>query len=457
MFPPWNEVETIVVGIRMSHKIMSLEEAPLNQYHKSLTVRAGSGWFIDGYILSIIGVVLIHFSNELGLDSFWQGVIAAASIIGICLGGVAGGLLTDKFGRSKLFLIPPLLFIIFSITQYFVQSVEALFSCRLLIGIGVGIEYTVGSSLLTEFLPKKSRGPRISSLVVLWFIGAAFSYWVGHSILSYMGSEGWRLVLASPAVIGLIILLMRLKTFESPRWLLSQGRNAEAETIIKTVYGSSFSTENINYEKAEKKLTLKTLIYKNYLSRLIFVSIFWACSVMPVFAVYSFAPRLLEALNFQGEWSTYGSVFLTTLFVAGCWLGAVLINKMGRRRMLMHSFLWSLIALVGLGYFAEASPFVVLFFFGTYAICIGGAQILTIVYPNEIFPTEVRAMAVGVCTSLSKVGVVIGTWLAPIAIDTIGIENTMYVAAIINLIGLVISFIYAIETSHLSLEEASAI
>lgn len=441
----------------MSEKIMSLEDVAMNGYHKLLTVRAVGGWFVDGYILSIIGVVLIYFTQDLHLNNFWQGMIAAAAIIGICIGGIIGGLLTDRYGRKIMFLIAPLLFTIFSALQFFAESGEWLFLCRLLIGIGVGIEYTVGSALLTEFLPKKSRGPCISALVTMWFVGAVCAYIMGNVILATVEYEGWRWVLASSAVLSGLLLLLRLGTQESPRWLMSKQRHQEANLVIQQVYGKTFSTENLGYTPVLRKINLKALILDGYLLRILFVSIFWACCVTPIFAVYSFAPKVLGALNFQGKSSTYSSILITLLFTLGCVIGTLVINKMGRRKMLLHSFLWSLLALLGLGYFADASAFIVLFFFGAYAIFIGGAQILTIVYPNEIFPTEVRAVAVGLCTSISKVGVVLGTWLVPIAVDSIGITNTMYVAALINCIGLMVTYWFAVETSHLKLEDASKI
>ncbi|MBN0203832.1 MFS transporter, partial [Pseudomonas aeruginosa] len=95
---------------------------------------------------------------------------------------------------------------------------------RFLIGVAVGIEYTVATALLVEFLPKKYRGPRLATLTILWFAGAAFAYLVGDLILRSGGEDAWRLVLASTAAIGAVLFLLRIGTPESPRWLLSKGR-----------------------------------------------------------------------------------------------------------------------------------------------------------------------------------------------------------------------------------------
>ena len=315
----------------------------------------------------------------------------------------------------------------------------------------------MATALLVEFLPKKYRGPRLATLTILWFAGAAFAYIVGHFILGAGGDNAWRLVLASPVLIGAILFALRMGTPESPRWLLSKHRPAEAEAIIKQVYGNNFSLKNLPEQAREQKTSLLSLLHSGYGKRMLFVSMFWSCSVIPVFAVYSFAPKVLEALNLKGDWASFGSVAITLLFVVGCIIATRLINSMGRRSMLIHSFLWSGLALLGLGASHDSSPMAVLLLFGAYALFIGGAQVLQLVYPNELFPTEIRAGAVGVGTSLSRVGAAIGTWLVPIALDSYGIGATMYAAAAVTFIGLAISVALAPETRSLNLQQAASL
>ena len=188
-----------------------------------------------------------------------------------------------------------------------------------------------------------------------------------------------------------------------------------------------------------------------------FVSTFWTCSVIPVFAVYAFAPKVLLALNLKGEWASFGSIAITFLFVVGCIIATQLINVMGRRPMLIYSFLLSGIALFLLGMFYNSSEIVILILFGAYAVFIGGAQVLQLVYPNEIFPTEIRATAVGIGTSLSRIGAAIGTYLVPLSLDKFGISDTMYAAAAVTFFGLIVSYFLATETKHLNLNEAGVL
>ncbi|BBH46470.1 MFS transporter [Pseudomonas sp. KU43P] len=441
----------------MTSPPISVEDVPLNPFHKLLTLRSGGGSFVDGYVLSIIGVALAHISSSLALTSFWQGLIAASALIGIFFGGFLGGWLTDRLGRKRLFFVGPILFVVASVAQYWADTALAIFLLRLIIGIAVGIEYPVATSLLVEFMPRKYRGPRLAMLTILWFAGAACAYMVGEVILRLGGDEAWRWVLASSAIIGLGLLLVRLGTPESPRWLLSKGRSAEAETIIKQVYGDDFSLTNLPEQDTRYKITIWNLLYAGYGARMLFVVVFWTCCIIPLFAVYAFAPKVLGAMNISGDSASVGSVLITLFFVVGCIVATRIINRVGRRSMLLYSFLFSGLALLCLGAFHASAGIWILLFFAVYALFIGGAQVLTLVYPNELFPTEIRAFAVGVGTSFSRIGAAIGTYLVPISLDVLGIAQTMYVAAAITLVGLLLSWMLAPETRSLNLQQAASL
>jgi putative MFS transporter len=441
----------------MNNVAVSIEDVPLNGFHRLLTIRSAGGSFVDGYVLSIIGVALVHMSRSLALDDFWEGMIAASALIGIFFGGFLGGWLTDVLGRKRLLFVGPALFIVASLAQLWVDSAVALFFLRLLLGVAVGIEYPVATSLLVEFMPRKYRGPRLATLTIMWFAGAATAYVVGELMFKLWGSDAWRLVLASAAIIGAMLFLVRIGTPESPRWLLSKGRAAEAEAIIKQVYGNDFSLANLPEHRVGEKLTIFNLLHSGYGKRMLFVVVFWTCSVVPLFAVYAFAPKVLAALNLQGDWSSLGSVAITLFFVIGCVISTRIINRVGRRNLLIYSFLCSGLALLGLAVGHAGPNALVLAFFAVYALFIGGAQVLTLVYPNELFPTEIRAFAVGVGTSLSRIGAAAGTYLVPVSLSTLGIAQTMYIAAAVTLVGLVVSWVLAPETRSLNLQQAASL
>lgn len=439
-------------------KHISIEDVPLNRFHQRLSISCALGWLMVGYVVSIIGVAIVQSKEALHLSNSWSGIIGGSLLIGLFIGGFMGGMLTDRFGRQKLYFISPSIIIICSLSMFFVQNGISLLILRIFSGLGSGIEYTAAGALLVEFIPRTYRGSRISMLTILWFAGAALAYIIGYFILGTHSPQAWRFILASPAVIAAIILLFRIGAPESARWLLSKNRPAEAEAVIKQVYGNDFSLRNLETDSSNKTtVSLFEAIKKGYGKRILFVMIFWACAVIPIFAIYAFVPELLESLKLTGSMTVYGSIGVTGAFVVGCWLATKLINAIGRRTMLLQSFLWSGLSLLVLGIFPTAPVWFILIFFCFYAIATGGAQVLEFVYPNELFPTKIRASAVGIGSSTASFSSAIGTWLVPISLNTIGIGNTMLFAAGITLVGLIVSYIMAPETRSMSLEQAASL
>lgn len=436
---------------------ISIEDVPMSGFHQLLTLRSSGGWLMDGYVLSIIGVALGPLSLGLSLDSYWQGLIAISALLGICIGSPLGGWLTDRLGRQKLYFAGPVLCLVCSLAQFWVETGITLFILRMLIGVGIGIEYPVSSSLLVEFMPQKQRGPRLAMLTLVYFLGAALAYAVGNVLIAHLTDDAWRFILASPAVIGALFLVLRLGAPESPRWLLSKGRNSEAERVIKQVYGPAFSLRNLPEQQSVKKISLAQAIRSGYGKRLFFTYVFWVCSAAPVVAIYSFAPRMLEALRLTGNWLSYGSVTITIMFVIGCAVAMQLINAMGRRSMVIHSFLWSGLVLIALALFTDLPSLLVIALFSAYAIFIGGTQALQMVYPNELFPTEIRAFAVGLGSALARVGGAVAAWLVPVSLQSMGVNATVAGIAAFSLVGFVVSFALAPETSKMSLQEAASV
>lgn len=436
-----------------------IEDIPLNSFHKKLTFYSSGGPFLDGYVLSVIGVVMMQITHDLELTLFWQGLIAASALIGIFIGGFLGGIITDKLGRKVLYLLDLIAIIGFSVAQFWVDSAWMLFVWRLLLGIAVGADYPIATAFLTEFLPRKYRGTMISVMIVIWFMGAAAAYIVGEIAMRYGGADAWRWVLASAVVPGIIFLLARYGTPESPRWLLSKGRTQEADAIIKKVYGLQYGADDLKEQACPsgKKMGISSLFHSGYGKRMLFVCIFWTCAIIPVFAIYAFAPQVLLALKISEEMSTIGAALITVFFTVGCVLATLLINVMGRKKMLFHSFLWSGVMLFLLGMYPEASPNVILLLFSGYAIFVGGTQVMQYLYPNELFPTEIRATAVGLGTSVSRIGAAVGTYLVPMSLANWGIEATMFIAAGLSLIGMWSAWALAPDVDSLSLSDAASL
>ncbi|WP_455902105.1 MFS transporter [Rhodococcus gordoniae] len=432
-----------------------LDDALLSNFHKRLAAYAAGGPFLDGYVLSGIGVALVALSPELDVSPMMEGLLGSGALLGMLIGGAVSGFLTDRFGRQVMYTLDLGLIAVFSVLQFFVTEAWMLLVLRILLGAVVAADYPMASSLLTEFTPCRYRGPLLSMLVCMFFVGAATSYFVGDALVS-SGPNGWRWFLLSSAIPAVILLVLRLGTPESPRWLLSRGRKLDAQAVLLKVYGPEVSVADIATDR-EKTTSARDLLHGRYFGRMVYVVTFYTCSNIPVFAIYAFGPKILAALGLADANANVGSAVLSLLFLIGVVGALLVINRSGRRRMVIWGSFVAGLALLIMGIAPEAPVWVLVVAFATFAIFNGGPQVLTWVYPNELFPTEIRGTAVGLITALTRVGSAVGVFLVPISLERLGIGTTMLLAATVLLVGCLTSIRWAPETGTLALDEASSI
>lgn len=435
-----------------------IDDAPLTRFHKKLTFFASGGPFIDGYALSIIGIALITMTPALDLSTSEIGLIGAASLVGIFFGGAVFGWLTDKIGRHKMYIADLLALAVFSVLNAMATEVWQVVLCRFLLGMAIGADYPIATSLLAEFLPRKVRGRLLGATFVVWAVGAAAAYAVGF-LLRDAGPDAWRIMVASPAVFAVITLLCRLGTPESPRWLLSRGRKDEARAVIKKVYGAQYDLADISADgEAETKHGRFADIFKGqFAKRTLFVAIFWTAQVIPLFAVYTFAPELLASFGLTGDANLYGGSFLISmLFVIGGVPGLWLVEKIGRRKLLLWSFGVIVVALAVPALIPNVQAGPLFLALAVFALASGASSFLEVVYPNELFPTEIRATAVGFGTAISRVGSAASTYLMPMAIINFGASGSLFIGAIISLVGLLATYWLAPETANKTLQELTS-
>ncbi|MGV0812991.1 MFS transporter [Mycolicibacterium boenickei] len=435
-----------------------IDDAPLTSFHKKLTLFSSGGPFIDGYALSIIGVALITLEPAMNLSATEIGLIGAASLIGIFVGGGVFGYVTDKVGRHLMYIADLVALAVFSVLSAFAAEAWQLIVLRFLLGVAIGADYPIATSLLAEFLPRKQRGRLLGAMFVVWAVGAAAAYIVGFLLRDY-GPDAWRLLLASPAVFAVITLLARMGTPESPRWLLSKGRVAEADAAIKRAFGPQFGVRDLDQNDGEPaRVTSFTQVFKRpYLNRTIFVAVFWTAQVIPLFAVYTFAPDLLASFGLEGDANLYGgSLLISLLFVVGGIPGLYLVERIGRRALLIGSFAVIAVALAIPALVPGIPPVAFFLALAVYAVASGASSFLEIVYPNELFPTEVRATAVGVGTAVSRIGSAGGTYLMPLALSALGAGGALGVGAAVTAVGLVVAIFMAPETRGVALTESAA-
>ncbi|TDB91101.1 MFS transporter [Actinomadura sp. KC216] len=430
-----------------------IDDAPLTAFHRKLTMFCSGGPFLDGFALGVIGFALPQIADQWQLSGTWQGILAVAPLLGVpAVIGV--GYLTDLLGRRIMYVADIAAITLLCVAQFFVTGPVQLLVLRVLLGIAIGADYPIASSLLAEFAPRKARAKLIGLQTIMWTAGNAAAYLVGAALLQ-LGTEAWRWILLSPAVIGALLAILRIGTPESPRWLISKGRTDEALSVVQKVYGPHATLDGIGEESTPT--SLKLIFRSPYFKRTIFVGTFWACSITPVYAIYAFAPKLLEAFDLSGQGAVdVGSVLVGVFFLVGTIFATVVSDRLPRRTLLIWPFMIASAALLALGAFADATAIVVVVLFAVYAMAIGGPTILQWIYPNEIFPTEIRATAFSIGLSISRVGTILGTFAVPLLLDHTGISGTMIIVGVISAVGAVCSLVMAPETHGRPLTESAA-
>src|SRR5580692_1924861 len=245
----------------------SLDDAPFSAFHRRIALYSCGGPFCDGYILGIIAVALNPISSELGLSAGWQGLIGAASLVGMLFGGLIFGYLTDLVGRRVMYSADLLVLIVASAAQFWVHDRMSLLVLRFVLGLAAGADYPIAAALLAEFAPRRQRGMLLAAMIGAWWLGYTVSFIAGYAL----GNEGlsWRWMLASSAIPAALVSILRWGTPESPRWLMSKGRAAEAHALIQRHIGPGYGLQ----ESPAAKIAYRSIFRGAYLGRTVFVCV----------------------------------------------------------------------------------------------------------------------------------------------------------------------------------------
>jgi len=434
---------------------LSIDDAPLTGFHLRVAAFTTGGQFCDGYILGMTGIALAVASPELGLGTIWNGLIAAAALAGILVGAVVFGPVSDRIGRQKLYTLDLLAFVVGAVLQFFVEDAWQLFLLRLLMGVCIGADYAIGEPLLAEFTPRKYRGRMLASLNAVWTVGYVVAYVVGFG-LQHLGSGSWRWMLASAAIPALLVVLLRFGTPESPRWLVSKGRVEEARDIVHRYIGPNIGIGDLEAHTGPERSamdSLREIFSPRWRTRTIVAGLFYACQTVPYFALFSFAPQILSSLGLRDEFT--GGLVLNIFLLLGAVVGVLVMDRLPRRAFLLWSFGIATVTLAPLGLWTHAPVMFSVGLFAVFAFVLAAATNLDTLYPNELFPTALRASGVGVAVGMSRIGAAIGTFLLPLGISGFGIGPVLLVGCLILLVGLVVCAKWAPETRGVTLEEAS--
>ncbi|MDN4526653.1 MFS transporter [Fictibacillus fluitans] len=430
-----------------------LDSPKLKRFQRKVTLLSAAGTFLDGFDLTVIAVAMPLILSQWEITPGLQGLITSSAVIGSLIGALWLGNLTDKYGRKAMYVVDLIAFVIFAALTAFAQAPWQLILFRFLLGIGIGADYPISATLVSEFSSTKSRGKHSTSLGAMWFVGAVTAYLVGMLMLP-LGPSAWRYMLLVGAVFALIVFFFRVTLPESPRWLASRGREKEAEEIMLKITGQKVI---IKPDPAPRQKT-GALFTKSLFRRTFFVCGFWFCYAVAYYGISMYTPTILKPFTNGSQMMVYtGSLTVSVLGLLGAIVGLNLVERIGRRPLIITSFTGLSIALIVLALNPHPTmAFLVILFSLAVLFANMGGGILNFVYPTELFPTSIRASASGLATGVSRIGSIMGILVFPNLVAAWGNSKALWFFAVISLAGLLVSVLLAPETKGKNLEELNS-
>ncbi len=434
----------------MNTSPVRMDDLPLNRFHCRIAGLTFGAHLTDGYVLGVVSYAMIQLTPLMHLTPLQEGLIGGSALLGLFLGSLILGWISDHIGRQQIFTFSFVLITLASFLQFFATSPEQLFVLRLLIGFGLGGDYAVGHTLLAEFAPRRYRGILLGAFSLVWTIGYVLASVVGHWLI-IADSESWRWLLGSAAFPALIITLLRWGTPESPRWLMRQGRVTEAHDVVKRYLGANVQLGDEVAIPGSR--SMGRLFSTAYWRRTAFNSLFFVCLVIPWFVIYTWLPSIAQHMHIENALTA--SLLLNVLLILGALVGLVLTHYLPRRFFLLSSFALLGMTLLTLAFVPQDHTTLVLLLFVLFTTAISAASNLVGILPAESFPTDIRSQGVGFATAMSRLGAAISTVLLPVLLADWGMRITLLLLAAVLFIGFIVTFLWAPETKDLPLVAAS--
>jgi len=447
--------------ILMAHAVNAgarLDRLPISSFHYRIFWLVGAGMFFDGYDLYVAGGVLASLIQT-KFSTLPQNLkFISLTFVGMTLGSLITGFVGDKFGRRFTYQINLLIFGLASIAAAFAQDMTQLIACRFVQGLGLGAEIVVGYSTMTEFVPPQTRGRWLSMMAFIVVAGFPATSLLGYLIIP---TFGWRPMFVIAGIGSLIVWYLRKNLPESPRWLEAQGRTDEAEALMQTIETEAAGGKPLPpvVVPAPVRLAEVTDLAKPPLLQRMIVGSWVLISINTlIFGFVLFLPQFFLRQGLTITNSLAYTVVLSAASLVGCAVGAYTSDAIGRRASIIGSSVVTIIAGYIYARFNPASDPAIILTVGFILIVSIYVQtaLLYGVYPPELFPTEIRLRANGICNMFGRGATVVSPFIVGALIASSGLPGVIWLMIGVVIIQILVVWAWGVEPRNRGLEDVAA-
>ncbi len=434
-----------------------LDRLPISSFHYRIFWLVGAGMFFDGYDLYIAGGVLASAIQTKFTTAPQNLQFISLTFVGMTLGSLITGFIGDRFGRRFTYQVNLLIFGLASLAAAFAQDMNQLIACRFVQGLGLGAEIVVGYSTLTEFVPPRTRGRWLSMMAFLTVMGFPVTALLGYLIIP---AWGWRPMFVIAGIGSLIVWYLRKNLPESPRWLESQGRIAEAEslmTLIEKEAAGGRALPPIVVPAAIAQVSALDMLRPPLLQRMLVGS--WVLITINtlIFGFVIFLPQFFLRQGLTIASSLAYTLVLSAGSLVGCALGAYLSDAIGRRASIIGASVVTIVTGYIYARFNAASDPAIVLSVGCVLIVAIYVQtaILFGVYTPELFPTEIRLRANGICNTLGRGATVVSPFMVGALMTSYNLPGVVWLMIGLVLVQILMVWAWGVEPRNRGLEDVA--
>lgn len=404
-----------------------LDALPYTRSHHRLLMGSGVGWALDAMDIGLISFIMVAVAAAWHPSQGELSVLGSIGFMGMAIGASLGGLLADRIGRRQVFALTMLVYGVATGLSALSTGLAMLIALRFVVGLGLGAELPVASTLVSEFAPRRIRGRMVVALESFWAIGWLLAAVIGY-LLVPAHEDGWRWALALGAVPALWSLVIRFGLPESVRFLESRGRYEEAEAVVRDFERAASvapPAEPSPPTPPAPPATWRQLWVSRYRTHTIALALVWCGVNFSYYGAFIWLPTLLHQGGMEVVKSFEFVLWMTLAQLPGYLAAAVLVEVWGRRATLIVFLAGSALGALAFGTspaLAEAvwpgqagaaaavalASACVLSFFNLGAW--GALYALT----PEVFPTTLRATGAGAATATGRIAAMLAPLVVPV-------------------------------------------